>query len=343
MKKALITGVTGQDGSYLVDFLLKKDYEIHGLRRRSSSYNLQNIEHLNLNPAAEGNRFFLHYADLSDSSSLNRLIEKIEPDEIYNLAAQSHVHISFQIPEYTAEVDALGTLRILDAIKETGIRSKFYQASSSELYGKALETPQNEKTPFNPQSPYAISKLFSFWITKNYREAYNLFACNGILFNHESPRRSSTFVTRKITEAAAKIISGKQDKLYLGNLNASRDWGYAGDYVEAMWLMLQLEEPDDFVIATGETHTVREFAEKVFSYIGFDIVWEGSGISEKGTDRKTNRVLIEIDPYYFRPTEVDYLIGDASKAHDVLKWKPKTSFDELVKLLIDSDLMRYKK
>jgi len=342
MKKALITGITGQDGSYLADLLLEKGYIVHGLRRRASTFNLINIEHIKENPQDPDNKFFLHYADLSDSSSLNRLIEKIHPDEIYNLAAQSHVHISFQIPEYTAEVDALGTLRILDAIKETGVNTKFYQASSSELYGKVIETPQNEKTPFNPQSPYAVSKLFSYWITINYREAYKLFACNGILFNHESPRRTPAFVTRKITEAAAKIYVGKQDKLFLGNLNAIRDWGFAKDYVEAMWLMLQQKEPDDYVIATGETHSVREFVEKVFAYIGYDIYWKGAGIEEKGIDKKTNRILVEIDPYYFRPTEVDFLQGDATKAKNKLNWIPKTSFNELVKIMTEYDLQRFK-
>ena len=341
MKTALITGITGQDGSYLADFLLEKGYTVHGLRRRSSTYNLGNIAHISENLQDPFTKFFLHYADLSDSSSLNRLIEKIKPNEIYNLAAQSHVHTSFQIPEYTAEVDAVGTVRILDAIKETGVRTKFYQASSSELYGKAIQVPQNEDTPFNPQSPYAVSKLFAHWITKNYRDAYNIFACNGILFNHESPRRTPAFVTRKITEAAAKILTGKMEKLYLGNINASRDWGYAKDYVEAMWLMLQQPEPDDYVIATGETHTVKEFVEKVFNYIDKEIYWEGVGLNEKGIEKKTNKILVEIDPYYFRPTEVEYLLGDSSKARKKLNWVPRTNFDELVKIMIESDLRRF--
>lgn len=339
MKKAIITGITGQDGSYLAELLLSKGYEVHGIIRRASTFNTKRIDHLYQDPHSEDVRLFLHYGDLTDSSNLNRLIEKIEPDEIYNLAAQSHVKVSFEVPEYTAEVVGLGTLRLLDAIKEAGVKTKFYQASTSELFGGLRETaPQNEKTPFYPRSPYAAAKLYGYWITVNYREAYNIFACNGILFNHESPRRGETFVTRKITMAVANIVKGKQEKLYLGNLNAKRDWGYAGDYVEAMWLMLQQDKPDDYVIATGETHSVREFCEKAFEYVGIDIEWVGSGIEEKGLDSKTGRVLVEIDPRYFRPTEVDLLIGDASKAKEKLHWQPKVTFDELVKMMVESDL-----
>lgn len=338
MKKALITGITGQDGSYLAEFLLEKNYEVHGLRRRSSSYNLGNIEHLDLDPHQKPKYFYLHYGDLTDSSNLNRIIEKVQPDEIFNLGAQSHVHISFQVPEYTAEANAVGTLRVLDAIRETGIETKFYQASSSELYGEVLEVPQNEKTPFNPRSPYAIAKIYAFLITKNYREAYNLFTCNGILFNHESPRRGQSFVTRKITKAVAMILKGKQEKLYLGNLNAKRDWGYAKDYVEAMWLMLQQATPDDYVVATGESHSVREFVQKAFEIVNIEIDWEGEEVAEKGIDRESGRILVEVDPYYFRPTEVEELLGDASKAKSVLNWKPQTSFDELVELMVKSDL-----
>lgn len=339
MKKALITGITGQDGSYLAELLLSKGYEVHGIIRRASTFNTKRIDHLYKDPHNEDVRLFLHYGDLTDSSNLNRLIEKIQPDEIYNLAAQSHVKVSFEVPEYTAEVVGLGTLRLLDAIKETGIKTKFYQASTSELFGGLPETaPQNEKTPFYPRSPYAAAKLYAYWITVNYREAYNIFACNGILFNHESPRRGETFVTRKITRAVANIVKGKQDKLYLGNLNAKRDWGYAGDYVEAMWLMLQQDEPDDYVIATGEAHSVREFCEKAFEYVGIKIEWVGSGIEEKGIDSKTGRVLVEVDPRYFRPTEVDLLVGDATKARQKLGWQPKVTFDELVRMMVESDL-----
>jgi len=340
MKKALITGITGQDGPYLADLLLEKGYEVHGLRRRTSSYNLGNIEHLQLDPHAHGNRFFLHYGDLTDSSNLNRVLDRIRPDEIYNLAAQSHVHVSFDVPEYTAEVDAIGTLRLLDAIKETKIKTRFYQASTSELFGKAIETPQNEKTPFNPQSPYAIAKQYAFWIVKNYRDAYGLFACNGILFNHESPKRGETFVTRKITTAVARIIKGKQKKLYLGNLNAQRDWGYAKDYVEAMWLMLQQDEPHDLVIATGETHSVREFVETAFRYVDIDIKWEGDGVEEKGRDAESGKILVKIDPFYFRPTEVEFLLGDPSKAKEILNWSSKTNFDKLVDMMMTADLER---
>jgi GDPmannose 4,6-dehydratase len=338
MKKALITGITGQDGSYLAEFLLKKGYEVHGLIRRASTFNTKRIDHLYKDPHEPNVRLFLHYGDLTDSSNLNRLIEKIEPDEIYNLAAQSHVKVSFDVPEYTAEVVGLGTLRLLDAIKETGIKTRFYQASTSELFGKVQEIPQKETTPFYPRSPYAAAKLYAYWITVNYREAYNLFACNGILFNHESPRRGETFVTRKITMAVANIVKGRQDRLYLGNLDAKRDWGYAGDYVEVMWLMLQQDEPDDYVVATGETHSVREFCEKAFECAGINIEWYGKGINEKGIDKKTGKILVEVDPRYFRPTEVNLLIGDPSKAKKKLGWEPKITFDELVKLMVEYDL-----
>lgn len=337
MKKALITGITGQDGSYLAELLLSKGYEVHGIVRRSSSINTDRIDHLYQEPHQATN-FFLHYGDMTDSSNLSRLIEKINPDEIYNLAAQSHVKVSFEVPEYTAEVDGIGTLRLLDAIKDTRINTKIYQASTSELFGKVQEVPQKETTPFYPRSPYGVAKMYAYWITVNYREAYNLFACNGILFNHESPRRGETFVTRKITRAVAAIVQGKQDKLYLGNLNAKRDWGFAGDYVEAMWLMLQQDEPDDYVIATGETHTVREFAELAFKYAGVDIIWDGEGVNEKGVNKKTGKTLVEVDPKYFRPTEVDMLLGDPSKAKQKLKWQPKVRFEELVKMMVEADL-----
>ena len=335
MKKALITGITGQDGSYLAEFLLAKDYEVHGLRRASSVFNTGRIDHLINNKDLN---FHLHYGDLIDSSNLNRLLEEIQPDEIYNLGAQSHVHISFQVPEYTAEIDGLGTLRLLDAIKEVGIKPKFYQASTSELFGKVQEVPQKETTPFYPRSPYGIAKLFSYWTVVNYREAYGIFACNGIAFNHESPRRGRIFVTRKITKGIADIKKGKQDKIYLGNLDAKRDWGYAKDYVEAMWLMLQQEMPDDYVIATGETHTIREFCDEAFKVAGYEIVWEGSGLEEKGVDKKTGKVLVEIDPIYFRPAEVDLLIGDNSKIRQKLNWQPKTNFKELVRMMMENDL-----
>lgn len=321
MKKALITGITGQDGSYLAELLLDKGYEVHGIIRRSSSFNTGRIEHLYQDFHEDDTRVFLHYGDLTDSSALSRLLEKIEPDEIYNLAAQSHVRVSFDIPEYTADVAGLGTIRILDAIKETKIKTKFYQASTSELYGKVAETPQTEKTPFYPRSPYACAKLYSYWITVNYRESYDMFACNGILFNHESPRRGETFVTKKITHAIARILKKEQDKLYLGNLEAKRDWGYAKDYVEAMWLMLQQEKAEDYVIATGETHSVREFLDEAFGLVGLD--WKKH---------------VEIDERYYRPAEVDLLLGDYSKAKEKLGWKPKTTFKELVKIMVEYDL-----
>jgi GDPmannose 4,6-dehydratase len=339
MKKALITGITGQDGSYLTEFLLEKGYEVHGIIRKASTFNTNRIDHLYKDPHLNEVKMFLHYGDLTDSSNLNRLLEKIEPDEIYNLAAMSHVKVSFEVPEYTANVDGLGALRMLDAIKETGLKTKFYQASTSELFGGLPETaPQNENTPFHPRSPYAAAKLYAYWITVNYREAYGIFACNGILFNHESPRRGETFVTRKITRAVANIVKGKQDKLYLGNLDAKRDWGFAGDYVRGMWMILQQDQPDDYVLATGETHTVREFATLAFKYAGIDIHWKGKGIDEKGIDSKSGRVLVEVDPRYFRPTEVDLLLGDYSKAKKKLGWEPKVSFKELVKMMVESDL-----
>lgn len=335
MKKALITGITGQDGSYLAELLLSKGYEVHGLRRAASVFNTSRIDHL-LKKGVPN--FYLHYGDLTDSSNLNRLLEQIKPDEIYNLGAQSHVHLSFQIPEYTAEVDGIGALRLLDAIKESGLKPKFYQASTSELFGQAKESPQNENTPFYPRSPYGAAKLFAFWTTVNYREAYNLFACNGILFNHESPRRGKIFVTRKVTQGIANIKLGKQSKIMLGNLNAKRDWGYAKDYVLAMWLMLQQEAPDDYVIATGESHTIREFCEEAFAVAGYEIIWQGEGLTEKGIDKKTGQILIEVDPKYFRPTEVDALIGDSSKAREKLNWQPSLSFKQLVKLMVEHDL-----
>lgn len=342
-KKALITGITGQDGSYLAEFLLEKGYEVHGMIRRSSSFNTGRIDHLFNDPEILNRKLFLYYGDLTDSSNLNRLLEKIQPDEIYNLGAQSHVKVSFEIPEYTAEVDAMGTLRFLDAIKETGIQSKFYQASTSELYGKVQEVPQTEKTPFYPRSPYAVAKLYSYWIIINYREAYNLFACNGILFNHESPRRGGTFVTRKITRAAARIKYGIQDKVSLGNLNAKRDWGYAPEYVEGMWEMMQLDKADDFVMATGETHTIREFADVAFKELNMDLEWQGDGVNEKGIELKTGKTLVAINPQYFRPTEVDLLIGDATKAQKAFGWKPKVKFDELAKLMAKADWKKIQK
>jgi GDPmannose 4,6-dehydratase len=338
MKKALITGITGQDGSYLAELLLAKGYEVHGLIRRSSSFNTGRIDHLYRDPHEPGVRLFLHYGDLNDASSINKILRDVQPDEIYNLGAQSHVRVSFDVPEYTGEIDALGTVRILEGIRETGLKTRFYQASSSELYGKVVETPQKETTPFYPRSPYACAKAYSFYITVNYRESYDLYACNGILFNHESPRRGETFVTRKITRAAARIKLGLQDRLYLGNLDAKRDWGFAGDYVEAMWLMLQQERADDYVIATGETYAVRTFAEKVFARLDMAIKWEGQGIAEQGIDAKTGRVLIAVDPRYFRPAEVDLLLGDASKARQQLNWSPKTDFDRLVAMMVDGDL-----
>lgn len=399
IKKALITGITGQDGSYLTEILLEKGYEVHGVIRRSSSFNTQRIDHLYNNPEIMNKKLFLHYGDVVDSSNINRLLEKIEPDEIYNLAAQSHVKVSFEIPDYTAQVDALGTLRFIDAIKEVGLerKTKFYQASTSELYGKAVEVPQDENTPFYPRSPYAIAKLYAYWIIKNYREAYNIFAVNGILFNHESPRRGETFVTRKITRAVARIVLGLQDKLVLGNLDAKRDWGYAPEYCEGMWRMLQYKEPEDFVLATGETHSVREFCELAFREAGIEIEWQGEGVNEKGivknvdkdkleslivnsvqrsevsvqhdqinnqhldvsrnkfhnnsftkekllnaiylnADKLQNSIVVEVSPTYFRPTEVDILMGNPAKAKEKLDWKAKVRFKDLVVLMLINDL-----
>ncbi len=337
-RRALITGVTGQDGSYLAELLLSKGYEVHGVVRRSSSFNTARLEHLYQDPHVADRCLALHYGDMTDASALSRLIERVRPQEIYHLAAQSHVKVSFEVPEYTAETDALGSLRLLDAIKDTGIATRFYQASTSELYGQAQEVPQTERTPFRPRSPYGAAKLYAYWITVNYREAYGLHASNGILFNHESPRRGKTFVTRKITQAAARIALGLQDRLYLGNLDAQRDWGYAPEYVEAMWLIQQQDNPDDYVIATGKTHTVRRFAELAFERAGLPLRWEGSGVAEKGVDARTGALLIEIDPNYFRPTEVDLLLGDATKAREKLGWEPRTSLEELVALMVDHDL-----
>jgi GDPmannose 4,6-dehydratase len=340
MKKALITGITGQDGSYLAEFLLDKGYEVHGIVRRSSSLNTQRIDHLIEGKYNDEGKIFLHFGDLSDSNSLSKLIYKIEPCEIYNLGAQSHVKVSFDVPEFTSDVNALGSLRLLDSLKEVNPKIKFYQASSSELFGKVKETPQNENTPFNPRSPYAVAKLYAYWITVNYREAYDLFACNGILFNHESPRRGETFVTRKITTGISNIVKGKQDKIVLGNIDAKRDWGFAGDYVEAMWLMLQQKEPDDYVVATGETHTVREFCELAFRHVGIHLIWEGEGEMEKGIDSSTGKELISISSKYFRPTEVDLLLGNASKTKSKLNWNPKVSFEQLIDMMVDSDLKK---
>jgi GDPmannose 4,6-dehydratase len=338
MKKALITGITGQDGSYLAELLLAKGYEVHGVIRRSSSFNTGRIDHIYQDPHEEDVRMFLHYGDLNDASSINKVLRDVRPDEIYNLGAQSHVRVSFDVPEYTGEVDALGAVRILEGIRETGLNTRFYQASSSELYGKVVETPQRETTPFYPRSPYACAKAYAYYITVNYRESYNMFACNGILFNHESPRRGETFVTRKITRAAARIRLGLQSCLYLGNLDAKRDWGFAGDYVEAMWLMLQQEEPDDYVVATGETRSVRDFAEKVFSRLDMPLAWQGTGMHEKGIDTRSGRIVIEVDPKYFRPAEVDLLLGDPTKAKRALGWSPKTDLDALVAMMADADL-----
>ncbi|MFB3057483.1 MAG: GDP-mannose 4,6-dehydratase [Ignavibacteriaceae bacterium] len=367
MKKALITGITGQDGSYLTELLLEKDYEVHGIIRRSSSFNTGRIDHLYNDPEILNKKLFLHYGDLVDTSNMNRLLEKIEPDEIYNLAAQSHVKVSFEVPDYTAQVDALGTLRFLDAIREVGLRKvKFYQASTSELYGKAREIPQNEETPFYPRSPYGVAKLYGYWIIVNYREAYNIFASNGILFNHESPRRGETFVTRKITRAASRIAARLQKQLLLGNMNAKRDWGFAPEYCDGMWRILQHEKAEDFVLATGETQTVRKFTELTFNNLGIELEWKGKGVDETGIiktidlnkakeliDYSSNKnnyikdftkelkpgdVVVAVDPNYYRPTEVDILIGDASKAEKLLGWKAKTKFEELVQIIIKSDM-----
>ena len=339
-KVALITGATGQDGALLAELLLQKGYIVHGIKRRSSSFNTQRVDHLYQDPHEKGVRLTLHYGDLTDATNLIRIVQETQPTEIYNLAAQSHVQVSFETPEYTANSDAIGTLRLLEAVRILGMEKKvrFYQASTSELYGKVQEIPQSETTPFYPRSPYAAAKLYAYWITVNYREAYNMHASNGILFNHEGPTRGETFVTRKITRAAAAISLGFQDKLFLGNLDAERDWGHARDYVEGMWLMMQQETPDDYVLATGEKHSVREFTEKAFARTGVTIEWRSQGIEEKGVDAKSGRVLVEIDPRYFRPTEVELLLGDPSKAHRKLGWKHKTSFTELVNEMVDSDL-----
>ena len=341
---ALITGITGQDGSYLAEFLIDKGYEVHGVLRRSSSFNTGRIEHLYLDEWVRDMKrkrlVNLHWGDMTDTSSLIRIIQTIQPDEIYNLAAQSHVKVSFDVPEFTAETDAVGTLRLLEAVRILGMehKTKIYQASTSELFGLVQETPQKETTPFYPRSPYAVAKLYAYWIMKNYRESYGMFAVNGILFNHESERRGENFVTRKITLAACRIAQGLQDKLYLGNLSSLRDWGYAKDYVESMWLMLQQEKPEDFVIATGEQHTVREFCTLAFKYAGIELEWQGEGLAEKGIDKNTGKVLVEVDPKYFRPAEVQTLLGDPTKARTVLGWNPrKTSFDELVRLMVESD------
>ncbi|HEX2834589.1 MAG TPA: GDP-mannose 4,6-dehydratase [Thermoanaerobaculia bacterium] len=337
-KKALITGITGQDGSYLAELLLEKGYEVHGLVRRSSSFNTQRIDPIYQDPHEQDRRLFLHFGDLSDASSLNHVLRIVLPDEIYNLGAQSHVKVSFDTPEYTADVTGLGTARLLEAIRELQLRPKIYQASSSEMFGMAMEVPQTEKTQFYPRSPYGVAKVYAHWMTVNYREAYGLFAVNGILFNHESPRRGETFVSRKITRAVGRIREGLQDRLYLGNLDAKRDWGFARDYVEAMWLMLQQDEPEDYVVATGTTHTVREFCTLAFARAGLQLDWQGNGLFERGVERGTNRVLIEIDPRYLRPTEVDLLLGDATKARTKLGWTPRTSFEMLVDLMVDHDL-----
>ena len=340
MKRAIITGVTGQDGAYLAEFLLKKNYEVHGIKRRASSFNTARVDHLYKDPHEEDVRFFMHYGDLTDATNLIRIIQEVQPDEIYNLAAQSHVMVSFETPEYTANSDALGTLRLLEAIRILKLtdKTRFYQASTSELYGLVKETPQTETTPFYPRSPYAVAKLYAYWITVNYREAYNMFACNGILFNHESPNRGETFVSRKITRALSRIKVGLQEKLYLGNLNAKRDWGHAKDYVEMQWLMLQQDKPDDFVIATGRQYSVREFVELAGKELGINIRWEGSGLDEKGIDASTGKEIIAIDSRYFRPTEVETLLGDCSKAQKKLSWKPRITIKQLVEEMVAADL-----
>ena len=338
-KIALITGITGQDGAFLAELLLQKGYTVHGIKRRSSSFNTGRVDHLYVDPHQEGARFFMHHGDLTDATNLIRIVQETQPTEIYNLAAQSHVQVSFETPEYTANADALGTLRLLEAIRILGMerRIRFYQASSSELYGRVREAPQRETTPFYPRSPYAAAKLYAYWITVNYREAYGMHASNGILFNHEGPTRGETFVTRKITRAVAAIELGLQDRVYLGNLDAQRDWGHARDYVEGMWMMLQQDEPDDYVLATGEKHSVREFVERAFDHVGRTIAWRGSGVDETGIDAKSGQILVEIDPRYFRPTEVDLLLGDPGKARQKLGWRHKTSFADLVKEMVEGD------
>jgi GDPmannose 4,6-dehydratase len=337
MKRALITGITGQDGSYLAEYLLEKGYTVHGIVRRSSSPNDRRIDHLNKNSKLSKN-FFLHYGDLSDEASIDRILDRTQPDEIYNLAAQSHVLISFETPIYTGDIGGLGVTRILDAVYRSGAKAKFYQASSSEMFGKVAEVPQTENTPFYPRSPYGVAKLYGYWITVNYRESYNLFACNGILFNHESPRRGDAFVTRKITKALSRIKLGFDEVLKLGNLESKRDWGFAKDYVEAMWMMMQHAKPDDYVVATGETHSVREFAEKAALYLGMDLKWKGKGLKEIGVDKRTGKIIIAIDDRFFRPAEVDLLIGKPDKIRRTLGWKPKTTFEDLVKIMVDADL-----
>ena len=347
MKRALITGITGQDGSYLAELLLSKEYEVHGLVRRSSAFNTGRIDHIYTDPHIPGTRLFLHYGDLSDSGQLSNLVYNIRPEEIYHLGAQSHVKVSFDMPEYTGDITALGTTRLLDAIRRSGINAKFYQASSSELFG-ASPPPQNENTPFYPRSPYSAAKIYAYWMTVNYREGYKMFACNGILFNHESPRRGETFVTRKITRALANMLAGKQRRLYLGNIESKRDWGFAPEYVEMMWLMLQQDKPEDYVVGTGESHSVKEFLDEAFSYVGIEIEWKGEGVERKGIIRSLNSpldtnlhvgdVIIEIDPKYFRPTEVDYLKADITKAREKLGWEPRTTFNELVKIMVDYDM-----
>ncbi|MBU1340975.1 MAG: GDP-mannose 4,6-dehydratase [Proteobacteria bacterium] len=344
-KKALITGITGQDGAYLAEFLLDKGYEVHGIKRRSSLFNTDRIDHLYQDPHETNRNLILHYGDLTDSTNLIRILQQVQPDEVYNLAAQSHVAVSFESPEYTADTDALGTLRLLEGIRLLGLESKtrFYQASTSELFGKVQETPQTETTPFYPRSPYAVAKLYAYWITVNYREAYNIYACNGILFNHESPLRGETFVTRKITRALARISLGLQDCLYLGNLDAKRDWGHARDYVKMQWLMLQQEKPEDFVIATGKQYSVRNFVNIAAKELNIDITWKGNGLEEKGFDTKTNKQIVAVDPKYFRPTEVETLLGDPSKAKQKLGWEPKITFQEMVTEMVKEDLMAAKK
>ncbi|MEA2235612.1 MAG: GDPmannose 4,6-dehydratase [Thermoanaerobaculia bacterium] len=339
LKKALITGITGQDGSYLAELLLEKGYEVHGIIRRSSSFNTQRIDSIYEDPHELGRRLILHYGDLNDASSLNRILRIVKPDEIYNLGAQSHVKVSFDTPEYTGEVTGLGSVRLLEAIRELELRPRIYQASSSEMFGKVMETPQRETTPFYPRSPYGVAKVYAYWMTVNYREAYGLYASNGILFNHESPRRGETFVSRKITRAVGRIKHGLQECLYLGNLDAKRDWGYARDYVEAMWLMLQQDQPDDYVVATSETHTVRKFCELAFERAGIRIEWRGSGSDEQGIDAATGKTRVVIDPRYLRPSEVELLCGDATKAREKLGWAPRTTFLELVNMMVDADLM----
>lgn len=339
-KVALITGITGQDGSYLTELLLEKGYEVHGIVRRASTFNRERIEHLFQDPHEKKHDVTLHYGDISDSGSLHSVIRLIKPDEVYHLCAQSHVRVSFDMPEFTGDVTGIGTTRLLEAIRQENPKTRFYQASSSEMFGKVMETPQKETTPFYPRSPYGAAKVYAYWMTVNYRESYDMFACNGILFNHESPRRGESFVTRKITIGLSRILSGKMEKLYLGNLDAKRDWGYAKDYVEGMWLMLQQDQPDDYVLATSETHSVREFVEEACKVVGIDLKWEGEGLEERGIDVKTGKTIVEIDPRYFRPSEVDLLIGDHAKAERQLDWKPRTTFKELVRIMMEYDMER---